>query len=64
MSDQAFDKGKDDQVLYHVISKSTGRVVGKATTKQGARRSVDKNDNKYGSYNHFIKNVLTGGREL
>lgn len=37
---------------WNIVHRKTGKVVGKATTKNGARNSVDKHDNKYGSYAH------------
>lgn len=53
------DTGKEREVEhYHIISKSSGKVVGKAKTKASARRVVDKRDNEYGSYNHTIKPVF------
>lgn len=42
---------------FHIVSKSTGRVVGKAKTMKAARTAKDKHDNKYGSYNHSIQPV-------
>ncbi len=49
---------KDREVEhYHIVSKSTGRVVGKAKTMKSARSARDKHDNKYGSYNHSIQPV-------
>lgn len=53
------DTGKEREVEhYHIISKSSGKIVGKAKTKASARRVVDKRDNEYGSYNHTIKPVF------
>jgi hypothetical protein len=49
---------------YHIISKRDGRIVGKANTKKGARRTVDKRDNEYGSYNHYAKPVFKEETEV
>lgn len=43
---------------YHVVSRSTGKVVGKAATKKRARSIVDKRDNEYGGYNHQVVPVF------
>lgn len=37
---------------WNIVHRNTGKVVGKATTLKGAKSSVDRNDNKYGSYAH------------
>lgn len=39
---------------YNIIHHASGKVVGKAMTKNGARKSLDNHDNKYGSYAHRI----------
>ena len=39
---------------FKIINTRTGAVVGNANTIGGARNSVDRNDNKYGSYVHKI----------
>lgn len=40
------------KVNYNIINKQTGQVVGTAKTLSGARGSVDRRDNAYGSYIH------------
>jgi hypothetical protein len=42
---------------YQIYNHRTGNVVGKTTTKAGANRSVDRNDNKYGGYAHSARPV-------
>lgn len=49
---------------FHIVSKSTGRVVGKAKTMKSARTARDKHDNNYGSYNHTIKPVWKEETEI
>jgi hypothetical protein len=44
---------------FHIVDKQTGKVVGKASTLKGARRSVDRRDNAYGCYNFRIIDTLT-----
>lgn len=39
---------------FKIINIRTGSVVGNANTIGGARKSVDRNDNKYGAYVHKI----------
>lgn len=39
---------------FKIINIHNGRTVGNANTIGGARKSVDRNDNKYGSYAHKI----------
>jgi len=39
--------------MYEIVDRQTGRVVGKAKTLRGARRSVDRRDNAYGGYRFF-----------
>ena len=41
---------------FTIVNRKTGKVVGKASTVQGARRSKDRNDNEYGGYIHQIMN--------
>lgn len=43
---------------YHIVNRHTGQVVGKAKTKSGAIRVMDKHDNIYGSYAHTIKTIV------
>jgi hypothetical protein len=42
---------------YEVVCKPTGKVVGRAKTRQRARTILDKKDNEYGSYAHTIRPV-------
>lgn len=37
---------------YNIVNHRTDTVVGKAKTKHGAYRAVDRHDNKYGAYAH------------
>lgn len=48
---------------FKIINIRTGKVVGNANTIGGARRSVDRNDNKYGGYVHEIRDS-TGNRRF
>lgn len=53
---------EDDNIShYHIVNHRTGKVVGKASTKHGARRAVDRHDNKYGGYAHRIVPVHKDG---
>lgn len=45
--------------VYEIFHRQSGKVVATATTRNGARRSVDNHDNKYGSYAHG-KRVIPG----
>jgi len=45
---------------YEIIDRRTGSKVGEAKTLKGARRSVDRRDRAYGSYNHAIREAATG----
>lgn len=45
---------------FSIVNKRTGAVVGNANTIGGARKSVDRNDNKYGGYAHVIRENATG----
>jgi len=48
----------DDQItVYEIWSRRQGKKVGTATTKEGARRSVDRRDNAYGAYDHYVKGM-------
>jgi hypothetical protein len=38
---------------WNIVHQKSGKVVGKATTKKGAKSSVDRKDNNYGSYAHI-----------
>lgn len=40
---------------YKIVNKKTGSAVGKASTLKGARQARDRQDNKYGSYAHGVK---------
>jgi len=42
---------------YQVINRTTSQVVGTYSTKQRARNAVDKKDNAYGGYAHFIREI-------
>lgn len=46
------------EVDHYKIVHKNGSVVGKAKTKKGATRSLDKHDNEYGGYAHSIKTVF------
>jgi hypothetical protein len=52
------------QVMYHIVHRQSGKVVGKASTRQGARRSMDRNDNAYGGYAHKVVEVGSGKERL
>lgn len=42
-------------IYFAIIENKTGKVVGKAKTREGARRAVDKRDNAYGAYAyHYV----------
>lgn len=43
--------------MYQVINRMTNAVVGTYQTRSRARNAVDKKDNAYGAYIHFIKEV-------
>jgi len=45
---------------YHIVHQKTGKVVGKANTLNGARKSRERNDMDYGSYAHQIIDTATG----
>jgi hypothetical protein len=45
---------------YHIVHQKTGKVVGKANTLNGARKSRERNDMNYGSYAHQIIDTATG----
>jgi hypothetical protein len=45
---------------YQIIHQKTGKVVGKANTLNGARKSRERNDMNYGSYAHQIIDTATG----
>ena len=47
-------KSESDVSHYNIVQFANGRVVGKAMTRKGANRAVDKHDNNYGSYAHKI----------
>ena len=40
---------------FEIVDRKTGLVVGKATTRSGARRSVDRRDNEYGGYRFYFR---------
>lgn len=42
---------------YDIVDKHTGKVVGTATTRKGATRSVDQRDNAYGAYRYSARAV-------
>lgn len=42
---------------YEIVDRQTGAVVGHAKTLKGARRSVDRRDNAYGSYRYFSRPI-------
>lgn len=44
-----------ERTKYHVINRKTGETVGSYFNKTRARNEVDKRDNEYGGYAHFIK---------
>jgi hypothetical protein len=53
------DTKKEREVShFHIVNKSSGKVVGKAQTMKSARSARDRHDNKYGSYNHTIQPVF------
>lgn len=52
------DTRKEREVDHYKIVHKDGSVVGKANTKKGAQRSLDRHDNNYGSYAHRIKTVF------
>jgi hypothetical protein len=37
---------------WNIVHQKSGKVVGKAATRKGAKSSVDRHDNNYGSYAH------------
>jgi hypothetical protein len=45
---------------YQIVHQKTGKVVGKANTLNGARKSRERNDMNYGSYAHQIIDTATG----
>lgn len=42
---------------YDIVDKHTGAIVGKAKTRTGASRSVDRRDNAYGGYRYTARPV-------
>ena len=49
------DAKKEREVTHwNVVNKTNDKVVGKASTKKGARASMDKHDTKHGGYAHKI----------
>lgn len=49
---------EEDAGLWEVIDRHTGARVGKALSKAGARRKVDKLDNIYGAYRYHAQRVI------
>lgn len=46
-----------DIIRFDIVDRQTGRVVGTAKTRTGARRSVDRRDNAYGGYRYSARPV-------
>jgi hypothetical protein len=42
---------------FEIIHRPTGQIVGRASTRNSARRVVDRRDNEWGSYAHTIRPV-------
>lgn len=42
------------KITYRVFNRRTGSHVATCTTLKGARRAVDRRDNEYGAYVHYI----------
>lgn len=42
-------------IIYRVVFKVTGQVVGTYSTLKRARNAVDRKDNEYGAYGHSIR---------
>lgn len=42
------------QSLYKIYSKTGDKLVGSAKTRNGATKVLDRKDNEYGGYNHYI----------
>lgn len=40
--------------MYYIFNRRTGTCVAKCKTIKGARRAVDRRDNNYGAYVHYI----------
>ena len=45
-------------IIYEIVDRKTGKVVGRCKTLAGARRSVDKRDNEHGSYRYTARKVI------
>ena len=60
MAEKAWDPDTrtEREVDHYKIVHKDGTVVGKANTKKGATRSLDRHDNNYGSYAHKIKTIF------
>lgn len=43
---------------YVVVDRRTGAIVGRCKTLTGARRSVDRRDNKYGGYRFHARAAM------
>lgn len=41
--------------MYEIVDRHTGKVVGRARTLAGARRSVDRRDCEYGAYRFYAR---------
>lgn len=46
-----------EPIMYHVVHKTSGQVVGKAKTRNRASRILDRKDNDYGGYAHIVKPI-------
>lgn len=40
--------------MFYVFNRRTGTCVAKCKTRKEARRAVDRRDNEYGAYVHYI----------
>jgi hypothetical protein len=43
---------------YVIIDRQTGGIVGRAKTRSGANRSVDRRDNEHGAYRFYARLAL------
>lgn len=43
-----------EKIMFNVINRKTGKIVGTYSSKQRARNARDKKDNEYGAYVHAV----------
>ena len=63
VENERLDEDYDPDIEFHVADKTSGSVKGKYANIKRARNSLDKHDNKHGSYQHTIKYYHKGKKE-